>query len=214
MSRNIFLSLALTGLIGCAQIGGLDSLEQRQQRWRVQQEALGQIEQWDMYARAAVTLPGEAYNLGLQWRYQPDRFQLLIDAPFGQGVIRIRNTDTDSYRLQLPDGRTVANDSPEALLEDVIGWSIPVSGLEYWIRGMPRPFSNFTHRIHNSGSAREINQDDWVITYIDYFETSDSVSLPRRLHLAHDSVTMKLVIERWQQADIEDSDLGLFPEFN
>lgn len=214
MLRKIFLSLVLSGLVGCAQLDGLGSSAERQQRWRVQQQALSQVDQWDMYARASVTLPGEAYNLGLQWRYQPDRFELLIDAPFGQGVIRIRNTKSGSYRLQLPDGRSVVNDSPEALLEDVVGWSIPVSGLEYWVRGMPRPFSQFTYRVGNEGHARLISQDEWVITYIDHFESDDSVSLPRRLRLEHESVTMKLVIERWQQAEIDDNDDELFPEFN
>ena len=212
--RKIFFSLVVMALAGCAQLGGLDDLEVRQQRWQAQQIKLGGVYQWDLYARATVTLPGEAYNIGLQWKYKPEQYLLLIDAPFGQGVIRIEKTTSETYRLQLPDGRLLVNSSPEALLNDVIGWSIPISGLEYWIRGMPRPGSEYSHRLNNKGLAREISQDEWVVTYIDRFETNQQVSLPRRLRLAHDSVTMKLVIERWKKTEIDDVDSDLFPEFN
>ena len=201
------------GLIGCAQFGDLDDLELRQQRWQIQQNALREVEQWDMYARAVFTLPEGVYNIGFQWQRKPDRFLLLLEAPFGQGLIQIQNDAAGYYRLRLPDGQVFLNDSPERLLKDVIGWSIPISGLEYWIRGMPRPQTGFTHRIDNSGLARKINQDNWVITYTDYYELAEA-PLPRRLRLTHEEITLKLSIDRWQQAEIEDSDADLFPEFN
>ena len=182
--------------------------------WQDRQLAAQRVEQWDMHARAAVALKGEAYNLGLQWQRQSDRFLLLLEAPFGQGVIRIDSAPGVLYRLQLPDGRIVLNQSPEALLEEVIGWSIPISGLEYWIRGIPRPDSSHSRRLDKAGRARTIEQDHWDIDYLDYFEPQDQPQLPRRIRLAREGITMKLVIERWQQAEIEDGASDLFPEFN
>lgn len=186
---------------------------QQQQRWESRQQTLRNVDSWDIHARAAVALKGEAYNIGLQWQRESDRFILLLEAPFGQGVFRINSSAGGRFRLQLPDGQVHINDSPEALLEDVIGWSIPISGLEYWIRGLPRPDSNYSHRVDKAGRARSIDQDSWAINYLDYF-TQEQPQLPRRIKLAHKTITMKLVIERWQRAEFDASPSDLFPEFN
>ena len=173
------IGLALLGLVACARVGGLDENREREQRWQQTRAVLIDYQQWDLHARAAVTLPGEAYNIGLQWRRDGEILLLLLEAPFGQGVIRIESGSAGFYRLRLPDGRLYLNDSPEALLEDVVGWSIPISGLDYWIRGLPRPDSEFSHRINDSGLTRELTQDSWSIEYLDYFSLDDGLALPR-----------------------------------
>ncbi|MBT8435859.1 MAG: lipoprotein insertase outer membrane protein LolB, partial [Gammaproteobacteria bacterium] len=119
-----------------------------------------------------------------------------------------------AYRLSLPDGRVFENLSAEALLEDVIGWSLPISGLDYWIRGMPRPGSAYSHRVRADGRTRSIKQDQWNISYLDYFEQQEDSLLPRKIQLASDTITVKLIVERWQLAKQGDSGSDLFPEFN
>jgi outer membrane lipoprotein LolB len=212
--RASIIGLALLGLTGCTRVGGLDENSAREQLWRETRASLIEYEQWNMHARAAVTLPGEAYNIGLQWYRDADYLLLLLEAPFGQGVIRIESGDAGVYRLQLPDGRLYLNDSPEALLEDVIGWSIPVSGLDYWIRGLPRPDSEYSQRIDADGLSRDITQDSWSIGYLDYYSFADGLSLPRRIRLAHDDLEMRLAIDSWQAEIIEDGPSDLFPDFN
>ena len=182
-----------------------------QQQWQSRQLVSQALDSWDVQARAVVKLEGEAYNLGIRWQQNFGQFIILLQAPFGQGVIRIESISDDDYRLSLPDGRVLHNSSPEALLEQVIGWSIPISGLEYWIRGLPQPESEFSHRFDDAGRTRYLKQDGWSIDYIDHFESPE---LPRRLKLAFDHILIKIVIERWQSAEIDEAPSELFPEFN
>ena len=212
--RITIICLALLGVAGCSQLGESEQAVDREQLWRQTQQSLQAYDQWDLRARAAVSLPGEVYNIGLQWRRQTDGLLLLIEAPFGQGVIRIETAGAGMYRLLLPDGRVYLNQSPEALLEDVIGWSIPVSGLDYWIRGMPHPDAAHSRIIDSNGQAREIRQDSWSIEYQDYFPAAQRPPLPRRLRLAHDDLRLRLVIDHWQVEPVEDDQSELFPEFN
>jgi len=185
-----------------------------QQLWQERQQAARGVVSWDIQARAAVTLKGEAYNIGIRWQRDTGRFRMLLQAPFGQGVFRIDAGASGPYRLRLPDGQEFSNLTPEALLEEVIGWSLPISGLDYWIRGLPRPDSEYRHRLDEAGRARSIKQDRWTITYLDYFQPQQEPRLPRRLKLTRDEVSLKLVIERWQQVVFDDSPSDLFPEFN
>jgi len=210
----IIFAAALSVIAGCSQFGGLAGDEQAQGFWAARQQAMAALDSWDIHARAALTLKGEAYNIGLSWKRGGDRFMLLLHAPFGQGVFRIDGVVGDHYRLRLPDGQVITDATPEALLEKVIGWSLPIGGLEYWIRGIPQPDSDFSHRITRAGRLRSISQDRWTIDYLDYFETRQAAQLPRRIKLARDEITLKLVIERWQQSETEAAPSDLFPEFN
>lgn len=201
-------------IAGCSQSGRLEDEQRAQKLWAARQQALLNLDTWDVHARAAIKLEGAAYNIGIRWQRQAQNSKILLEAPFGQGVFRIESAAGGTYRLRLPDGRVFENNSAEALLEEMIGWSLPISGLEYWIRGLPRPDSAYSHRLDSAGRARSIGQDEWAIDYLDYFARQDDLQLPRRVKLVSDKVTLKLIIERWQQSTIEASPSDLFPSFN
>ena len=187
----------------------------RQARWAEQQDAAAAVRQWDMYARAVLRLDREAYNIGIRWqRDAGGRFMMLLEAPFGQGVFRIDATPPDAYELLLPDGQRYVNSSAEALLDDAVGWSLPISGLDFWIRGLPQPSGARVLRLDAEGRARSIRQDGWDIVYLDYFDNDREAALPRRLQLQNETITLKLAIERWQRVQTDASDAELFPSFN
>jgi outer membrane lipoprotein LolB len=178
------------------------------------QQGIAAYDSWNLHARAVVRRPGEAYNIGLQWKQDRQRFAMLLAAPFGQGVFRIDGDEEQGYRLRLPDGQEFSNRTPEALLDEVIGWSLPVSGMKYWIRGLPRPGVDFSSRGGENGGLAWIRQDDWDIEIIDYFDADSEPVLPRRINLAREELSIRLVIERWQQSEAEQAPSDLFPDFD
>jgi outer membrane lipoprotein LolB len=168
-----------------------------------------------MYARAVLRRQGEVYNVGLRWQRQADgRFMMMLDAPFGQGVLRIDALKPDVYRLRLPDGQSFENSSAEALLKDAVGWSLPVSGLEYWVRGLPHARTEHSYRLDAGGRAQSISQDGWDIEYFEYSPAAAGPALPRRLRLGNDELSFQLVIERWRPAAAAATDSELFPSFD
>jgi len=215
LQRFAYLALITLALSACSRQAGLFDDSARQQLWLEQQAAASAMTQWNLYARAALRLEGQAYNIGIRWQRDEDgRFTMLLEAPFGQGVMRVDTVGPGLYRLRLPDGRLFEGDSVEALLEQVIGWTLPIGGLDYWVRGLPAPGTASSHRLNADGRAREIRQDGWDILYLDYFEDMDPPILPRLLSLENDELALKLVIERWQQAPAAADDADLFPSFD
>ena len=199
----------------CSRPQNLPQQPPREDLWLSQQAAAGDVREWNMYARAALRLDGGAYNIGIRWqRHQDGRFMILLEAPFGQGVFRIESSAPELYRLSLPDGQSFENTTAEALLEDAIGWSLPISGLDFWIRGLPHPQTAYSHRLDSSGQARSIRQDGWDIEYQEYRSAPDGPQLPRRMRLVDDEVILKLVIEHWQPPRSDNSNADLFPGFN
>ena len=215
LRRTTFLTCAILFIAACAGRGGPSLDADKQALWQQQQDRAGAVNEWDMYARGVLRRTGEAYNVNLRWQREAGgEFTMTLEAPFGQGVLRIENSAPDQYRLRLPDGQTFINDSPEALLVDVIGWSLPISGLDYWVRGLPDPRREYRHRLDAEGRARAISQDGWDIDYLDYFSDPEQPPLPRRMSLGNDELALKLVIERWRAVKDEAPDSDLFPSFN
>jgi len=218
LQRTTFLAVVLVAVSACSRYGNLGDDSLAQSLWTLQQASAAEVTQWNLYARAALRLEGEFYNIGIRWqRHDDGRFLMLLEAPFGQGVLRIDALGPGEFRLRLPDGQLFVNNTVEALMEDVVGWSLPFSGLDYWVRGLPSPDADYRHRLNSAGRAQSIRQDGWDIAYLDYFTEVDEPPLPRRLKLSNDTVSLKLVIERWQLApsDARDaSDAGLFPSFD
>lgn len=214
MLRQLFFAFAVSVIAGCSQFSSLSDRQETQALWTSQQQALASYDSWDMHSRAVVKLEAAAYNIGIRWQRDAANFEMLLEAPFGQGVFRIESSVGDVYRLRLPDGQVFENLTAEALLEDVIGWSLPISGLEYWIRGMPRPGSEYSHRVAADGRTRSISQDRWSISYLDYFDQPQYPRLPRKVELVSDTITVRLVVERWQSSMQEATPSDLFPDFN
>jgi outer membrane lipoprotein LolB len=68
----------------------------------------------------------------------------------------------------------VRGPSADALAEQVLGWSLPVSGIADWVVGRPAPARPY--RSMPEGAA--IEQDGWMIRVLDRF---DGNGAPRRL---------------------------------
>ena len=214
MLRLIVILLIAALSAGCGRYAEVDEGQQAS-AWKSYQHAQTGLQSWDMHARAVLQLEGEIYHLGIRWQRNSSGYNLVLEAPFGQGVFRIdaRPAALDPFVLRLPNGQRFMNSSTEALLDEVVGWSIPVSGLEYWVRGIPDPAGIYSHRFEDM-RLKSIKQDGWNIDYLDYFENSELTPLPRRLKLERDKISLKLVIERWQAAEQNLVSDDIFPVFD
>ena len=213
--RPLYLVILILFVAACAGRGGPSLESDNEILWQQQQAVAAAFNEWDLYARGLLRRPGEAYNVNLRWqRRASGEFTMTLEAPFGQGVLRIENTAPQSYRLRLPDGQVFVNQSPEALLVDVVGWSLPISGLEYWIRGLPDQRREYRYQLDADGRARSIAQDGWDIEFLDYFADAEQPPLPRRIGLGNDELSLRLVIERWNPVMDEAPDSDLFPGFD
>ncbi len=215
--RTWLILLALCVLNACTTLKKIPLTEQSLKSWEQYQRDVGKISSWDLHARAAIFVDDEVHNFGLNWRHRADEFQMILEAPFGQGAFRLEsNRDARlPVELSLPDDRVVYAKTAEAALERVVGWPIPVSGLEWWIKGLPQKNIKFRHELNGDGRLISLNQDNWRINYLQYFDFDESSKgLPKKMYLKHDRLALKIVIEHWQRPEISSDNTELFPDFN
>ena len=237
-SLRLLIIFLVTFMSACSQTPELQVTQESEQKWHLRQQQLANINEWEIHARVAILLSAKphqglsgsnnfaneamgnkVYPVGINWIRQSEYFSMVIEAPFGQGVIRIESnvsSDKDKqFKLTLADGKYSLGATPERLLFNLLGWSIPVSGLKSWIKGMPQPNVESNYEIYGSGKLKSLRQNDWLINYLDYFSEEDQLQqLPKRLYLKHDNMGMKIAIERWEKLDATVGQESIFPNFD
>ncbi len=154
------------------------------------------IGSWQFTGRVSLTQAEQGWHARLSWQQQADRFQLKISGPLGQEAFRLTG-NVAGVLLVDADGKRIRADDAEGLLLQATGWELPVSGLRYWVRGLPVPGVYASERRDLQGRLQALEQSGWAISYSRY-HSIEGVGWPAKLRLARDDVTVKLVIDAWQ----------------
>lgn len=176
--RFLLLALALTAT-GCAGLRAPSATPT--DAWPVRREALQALMTWELRGRIGVQLPEQGGQATLRWRHAPAQQEIDLSGPFGAGHVRLRQ-DPTGVRLQDARGRVVEDADAEALLQRVTGWQMPVSGLAFWVRGVPAPDSASQEQFDEAGRLQRLQQLGWDIQFLGYHDVA-GYALPSRLYL-------------------------------
>jgi len=150
--------------------------------------------QFAMNGRVAVDHQGKRHSAGLRWIHRPPSDEILILAPLGQTVARVYR---DDHKATLDDsgGHHQADDA-ETLMEQMLGWHLPLSGLHQWVLGLPDGGGPAQIERDGMGRISLLRQADWEVSYLRYDGDSPD-SLPSRLQLNHEDLQLQLLIDEW-----------------
>ncbi|MCE8014570.1 lipoprotein localization protein LolB [Halomonas sp. MCCC 1A17488] len=193
--RGLAASLALALLAGCATPGAAPDGERTADQWTAQQERLEELNTWTLVGKAGLRTPQETTSANLDWSQHPHYYRMLISGPFGSGRNLLEGRE-GRFSLTNAEGRFEAA-TPEALMQQQLGWSLPVSSLADWIRGLPADHSRYQLQQDERGFPQQLEQDGWQIVYRDWTQV-ESLWLPRRLVMEYDDLRVTLVVTEWR----------------
>ena len=217
MTRLFFLSALILVLNGCATTPDLSApvTDESHERWSQRQQQLSSIDHWQIRGRVALFVDDDVYNLGLNWMLNNDHSTLKLEAALGQGMIKLEKNNSH-VTLLTNEGKSYSGQNAEQVLRQATGWSIPVIGLESWIKGINHNNSDYLPDIDSMGRASTLLQDDWKINYLQYNEVqlaeNNNPELPRKIYMKRQNLALKIVIDQWQ-AQQNTSRSEIFPTF-
>ncbi len=135
------LVVALAALLAaCASLSRppAEASDERSVRWRAHRDAVSALERYTLTGRVAIQRGDEGGGAKLRWRQAGADSDLRIMAPLGQGTFKLVG-NAGGVTLSAPDGKQYTAASFEALMAAHVGWSFPVDGARYWVRGLPDP---------------------------------------------------------------------------
>lgn len=187
------LILLLIG--GCSTVPAPPpSSREAERHWQMRQSQLLALDHFSLTGRLGVQTEQEGWHVSLHWRQEGAHFHMLFNAPLGQGSAQLEG-DEQGVTLTAEGRRWTAVDA-ESLTAQVIGTPFPVSGLRYWVRGLPAPDSAGTRGLDGKGRLQWLEQAGWRIAYRGY-ETVAGRDLPTKLFMENGQYKVRLVVDTW-----------------
>ncbi|HLB55975.1 MAG TPA: lipoprotein insertase outer membrane protein LolB [Coxiellaceae bacterium] len=88
--------------------------------------------------------------------------------------------------------------SPEKLMQKVLGWSLPVTQLKYWMKGMPAKYAGPYHATYDMyGHLIGLTQKGWTLSFGRYKTNEDGVDFPRSITMRRPGFYVKIAAREW-----------------
>lgn len=192
MKLLTFLSI-LVVMASCATLPSQNVL---QPLWETHQDAVSQIDMWQLNGRIVVSDADSAWNARVIWQQRPKTYQLVFNSPVG-GAVRLIGTEQQVV-MNTADNKTYVADTPEQLAQQVLKIEVPVQHLHAWIRGIPAPTQRKLEYVLNKhGQLSRLEQAGWTVNFKRYVNV-DGVYLPDKLFLQKQDYRVKIVVNKWK----------------
>nr|WP_298375389.1 lipoprotein insertase outer membrane protein LolB [uncultured Halomonas sp.] len=202
MTRPLILLLSLVLLAGCAAQTPIPEAPRQSGDWSAQLERLTSLDRWRLAGKVGLRTADDATSANLDWQQAPFFYRMMISGPFGAGRSTLDGSP-EGVTLTTPDGRFSAR-TPEQLMQQQLGWSLPISALDYWMRGLPAPNAPHEMQTDDRDFPRELRQSGWTIDYRDWAwapALNGGLWLPQRLVMTFDDLRATLVVNQWRPLD-------------
>ncbi|MGZ5093332.1 MAG: lipoprotein insertase outer membrane protein LolB [Burkholderiales bacterium] len=150
---------------------------------------------FDLLGRILVTYSSGALTGNLRWEHTADEDHIWLMTPTGQTLAYILDS-AQGATLTRADQTQYRASSVEELTRQALGWSLPLSLLQYWIRGEAAPGRAEIER-GADGRVVALTQNGWRVAF-NYYSEGETAGLVRRLDLTDGSNEIRLVIDTWR----------------
>ena len=144
--------------------------------WAHQREQLQNFDSWGLRGRVNVRYDNESHTPSINWLQQNVDYRIRLWGTLNVGSTLIVGSP-DNVTLE-NSGETRSASSPEELILGQLGYELPLSQLNYWIKGLPSPDSEFQLSFNELNQLTTIEQADWTINLSD-MRRYGPISLPR-----------------------------------
>ena len=137
----------------------------------------------------------------LQNLYQKEGYQLALSGPLGFGYAQI-DANAHQVSIKVNNQDKVYADSAEHLMQAQMGWSVPVSGLVYWLKGIAENPMQASLEYSPYGTLASLKEQGWQINYSQEQRFANYI-IPARLHAKQGCLAMVLSIKQFVPCGLE-----------
>jgi len=151
------------------------------QEWETRRAVLAALSQWQFTGSVNVRDSQEAHSSRIRWHQDGDVYRINLWGTFNAGATQIDGRPGQVIITPQGEAPTVAR-SPEELLYQELGYDLPVSELNHWVKGIPAPGQPSKLEFGEDHQLVRFQQAGWQIDYLG-FTNYDTEVLPNRLRI-------------------------------
>lgn len=127
------------------------------------------------------------------WIQQGPDYEIELLDPFGRQIMNLIGEPGQVVLRTNREQETRVANSPEQLMQNLLGWQVPVEPAKYWIQGHPVPGANFEQI-----TDRQFQQFGWTVDLLQLQAAEQSMILPRKVRLTNAGLELTLIISQWR----------------
>lgn len=158
--------------------------------WSVRQAQLESLDHWQLQGRVNARYENESHTPRIRWLQDAERYTIRLWGTLNAGATLIEGSP--GFVTFKQDGQVHTASSPETLILEHLGYELPVSRLNYWIKGLPTPDAEHRLELGEFNEPVSLVQSGWTVRYLDY-RLFGTHSLPRRVEMRREQNDISLV---------------------
>ncbi len=170
--------------------------------WEQRQSVLADIRHWEFTGSISVRDDQESHSSRIRWRQMEEHYQVNLWGTFNVGATEIRG-EPGLVSIVQQGEEPLITETPEQLIREELGYELPVSQLEYWLRGIPVPGRPHDPVFGENNQLTELHQDGWRIHYLGYSNYGVE-TLPVRIRMEKAPLRLDLLRLSWSLDGLKD----------
>lgn len=164
--------------------------------WVAQRSLLQQLDSWEFRGRVDVRYHNDSHTPRIEWQQRDEDYTIRLWGTFNAGSTLI--VGRPGFVTMENAGEVLTATSPEDLILQQLGYELPVSYLEYWIKGLPAPGDPAELEFNELNQLTLIRQADWTVSYTSPRQYGD-LTLPARMDVTRpaDDIRLRFIGLNW-----------------
>ncbi|MBS0213426.1 MAG: outer membrane lipoprotein LolB [Proteobacteria bacterium] len=159
------------------------------------EEALAAQPDWSLTGRIAISDGKDGGSGRIDWSQHGDDFDIRLSAPVTRQSWRMLR-EHGHVLLEGLEGGTREGDDAQALLQQALGWVVPVDALAAWVRGARANPGDARMQFDADGKPALLSEQDWTVEYRAW-EPTGNPPLPQKVFANRGQDRVRLAIEHW-----------------
>ncbi len=188
--------ITLLCLTGCATVPMTTAPLNQNISWLKRKTTLEKIQHWHTHGVLSIRYQQRAQTANVNLIQTGQQYHMTLYGPLGTNSV-VLDGEPGKVTMKTSDGEITTATSPEALLQQRLGWSLPVTNMYYWLRGLPAP--HIPQKIHfdTFHHIKKLQQQHWVIQYLRYAGIAGN-DLPTKIIMNNAKLRVIIIITQWQ----------------
>ena len=142
----------------------------------------------------------KVYTTRFRWIRNSIKDDIYIFTVLGNSLAQI-SIENGKTLVITSQGNIYKGDSPEKVIREVLGWSLPVKGLQFWLLGKSDPRANVLEETRdNLNRITGFSQQGWLIKYATFAEKQP---LPKKIMLNYNELKLRIIVDRWMIGNLD-----------
>lgn len=137
-----------------------------------------------------------------EWQQKDSTISISLTSPLGQTIANITQSPQGASITEANQETRYA-DNLEQLLNETVGWTLPVNELKVWLQGFQLNQAQQIQAIPHTDN-QVISTQGWTLRYVNW-QQSESLIIPKRIDLTRNTsqlgeLKIRIVIDEWKNA--------------